>query len=184
MKKALTQKGFVLVGLVAALIFVITASGIVYVALKNINDKQGDEQVVQEETVIETPTSVDDQPVTDMQPYVEPYNISGEWAGAYKVTDPELCAGIEGGWSATLTQSETAVSGTYNSNMASGLISGGAIAGKTVSWKVSGNEGDVTFSGSIVSPNAVDGSFVGPICDEEYAPSRTRGVFFGGRSAE
>lgn len=172
-----TEKGFALIGLVAALVFISVAAGIIYTAVKITGDKQPTE----EESVIKPLEEEDDRPTTDFQPYKEPSNISGEWLGSYIVTEPEACAGIKAGWSATLTQSGTALSGSYKSDAISGILSGGAIIGDSVSWKVGGGEGDITFNGAIASPNTIDGSFIGPVCDKELAPSRTRGSFFGGR---
>jgi hypothetical protein len=171
------EMGFVLVGLVAALIFVGIAGGIGYMMLK---PDTTDESTPDESSSIDFPKKEEDRPVTDFQPYKDPDTISGEWLGDYVVTEPEECAGERGGWKATLTQTGTALSGNYTSDATSGLVSGGAVSGDDVSWSV-GGDGDVSFSGKITSKNVIEGSFTGTVCDPEFAPERTKGTFFGGR---
>lgn len=108
-------------------------------------------------------------------------DVTGQWHGRYTVTAPEACTGEEGGWTATLKQTGTAVSGNFESPAASGSVSGSAISGANISWSVGGGGGGVSFKGGFSSPNSVSGTFVGVVCDPEEAPQKTSGTFFGGR---
>jgi len=178
MKNRYPERGFALTGLLGSLAFVLVGAGLLFVAIEYISDKPPEEKVVVSE---EVPKSFEDTPVTDYEPYKDPYDISGEWLGDYIVTEPEECAGERGGWKATLTQSGDTFGGSYTSDAVSGLISGGAIMGSDVSWYVTDSGGSVSLSGTIGSTNTVEGTFIGIVCHEEFAPYRTKGTFFGGR---
>lgn len=108
-------------------------------------------------------------------------DVTGQWYGSYSVTAPPECEGEEGGWTASLKQSGTAISGNFESPAASGSVSGTASSGANISWSVGGGGGSVGFKGGFSSPNSVSGTFVGVVCDPEKASQKTSGTFFGGR---
>ena len=178
MKSPNSEKGFAYIGLVAALVFVTVGAGLTYTAIK-LSQKQTDPDPPA--VTITEPTTEEERPHTDFQPYKDAYDISGEWRGDYIVMEPDECAGVKGGWIAHLKQSGDTIGGTYTSDKVSGMLSGGAIKVENVSWSVSGGEGDISFNGQVISQNVVEGGFTGPICHEEFAPTRTTGTFFGGR---
>ncbi len=107
-------------------------------------------------------------------------NLTGKWGGDYVVDAPEACKGERGSWSANLAQTGNSLSGSYTSAVSSGSVSGNS-SGTGVSWSVGGGDGGVSFKGSVTGPNSMKGTFVGLVCDEEEAPQKTTGTFFGGR---
>lgn len=86
-------------------------------------------------------------PVTD---------ISGNWTGTYRITSPRACAGINGSWTAEVTQSGKVFTGNYNSDLVYGTTSGHYTNSKNFIWTVRGN-GIVNFKGKVTSPTIVSG---------------------------
>lgn len=107
-------------------------------------------------------------------------NLSGKWLGRYTVTAPAVCKGESGAWTATLVQKGNSISGAFQSDAGSGTVNG-STSGNGLSWSVKGGGSDISFKGSSPSPNTIEGTFTGQVCDEEEAPQKTSGTFFGGR---
>lgn len=106
-------------------------------------------------------------------------DLTGKWAGKYKVTSPKGCAGFSGSWTANLKQSGDSFSGSYKSDvLVNGVVSGKYSGVKGFNWTVSGG-GGAQLSGSVTGPNSIGGSFTGPTCPG--TSQRTSGTFSGGR---
>ena len=124
------------------------------------------------------------QPIPSAKPTSAPQNnLSGHWGGDYVVSSPDECKGEKGSWSADLIQTGSSLSGSFSSVAGSGQV-GGSVGGGGVSWSVGGGGGQIQFTGKITGPNSVLGTFTGVVCDEEKAPQKTTGTFFGGREGK
>jgi len=105
-------------------------------------------------------------------------DLTGKWAGKYKITAPKECAGVAGSWTADVNQSGDSFSGSYKSDVVKGVVSGNSSGANDFNWTVTGN-GIIQLKGNVTSQNAVAGNFTGPICPS--TSQKTIGTFSGGR---
>lgn len=106
-------------------------------------------------------------------------DLTGKWAGKYKVSSPKGCAGFSGSWTADVTQNGKSFSGSYKSDVVvNGVISGSSSSSKDFNWIVTGG-GGARLKGKVVSLNKVEGNFTGPVCPG--TSQKTTGTFSGGR---
>ena len=181
MDKRVSQKGFIYVALVAGMIAVLVAGGVGYIlyetAKENSNPSQEEQQTETEKQVPQVNNPFPPKPLEE--PAAPAVDMSGKWAGNYKVDGPELCNEESGSWTAQITQTEdNKLYGPYASAAVSGNISGNVTETNGFTWTVTGG-GGAQLTGSVTGKNSVAGGFTGPMCP--YSSARTYGTFSGGR---